>query len=112
MKFLIIFATILNRKNMDTRVKYMNILQRFKQEHGDEYGISRIGVFGSVARNEHTEESDVDVLVEAPVLSLLSRIGIKHQLEEMMGVPVDVIRKTEYMRPRFKARIEKEVIYV
>ena len=97
---------------MDTRVEYINILQRFKQEHGDEYGIIRLGIFGSVARNEHTEESDVDVLVEAPVLSLFSRISIKHQLEEMMGVPVDVIRKTEYMRPRFKARVEKEVIYV
>ena len=46
------------------------------------------------------------------LLSLLSRIGIKQKLEKMMGVPVDVIRKTEYMRPRFKARIEKEVIYV
>jgi len=97
---------------MDTRVKYINILQRFKQEYGDEYGITQIGIFGSVARNKHTEESDVDVLVEAPVMSLLSRIGIKHQLEEMMGVPVDVIRKTKYMRPRFKTRIENEVIYV
>ena len=46
------------------------------------------------------------------LLSLLSRIGIKQKLEKMMGVPIDVIRKTEYMRPRFKARIEKEVIYV
>ena len=97
---------------MDTRVKYMDVLQRFKQEHGSEYGITRIGIFGSVARGEHTEESDVDVLVEAPVMSLFTQIGIKHQLEEMMGVPVDVVRKTEYMRPRFKARIEKEVIYV
>ena len=97
---------------MDTRVEYINILQRFKQEYGDEYGIVRMGIFGSVARDEHTEDSDVDVLVEAPVLSLFSRIGIKYQLEKMMGVPVDVIRKTKYMRPRFKARVEKEVIYV
>ena len=97
---------------MNTQLEYMNILQRFKQEYGEEYGISGIGIFGSVARNEHTEESDVDVLVEAPVLSLFSRIGIKHKLEEMMGVSVDVVRKTEYMRPRFKARVEREVVYV
>ena len=90
----------------------MNILQRFKQEHGEEYGISRIGIFGSVARNEHTEESDVDVLIEAPVLDLFTLSGIHRKLEEMMGVSVDVVRKTEYLRPRFKARIEKEVIYV
>ena len=90
----------------------MNVLQRFKQEHGSEYGITQIGIFGSVARGEHTEESDVDVLVEAPVMSLFTQIGIKHQLEEMMGVPVDVVRKSKYMPPRFKARIEKEVMYV
>ena len=90
----------------------MNILQRFKQERGNEYGITRIGIFGSVARNEHTEGSDVDVLVEAPVLDLFSLAGIRRQLEDMMGVQVDVVRKTEYMRPRFRARIEKEVIYV
>ena len=97
---------------MNTRVEYMKILQRFKQEHGDEYGITRIGIFGSVAREEQTAESDVDVLVEAPKLDLFSRMDIRNHLEEMMGVPVDVVRKTEYMRPRFKARIEKEVIYV
>ena len=97
---------------MNTRVEYMSILQRFKQVHGNEYGITRIGIFGSVAREEQTIESDVDVLVEAPELDLFSRIGIKHQLEEMMGVPVDVVGKSEYMRPRFKARIDKEVIYV
>ena len=97
---------------MNEQIEYMNILQRFKQEHGSEYGITRIGIFGSVARNEHTEESDVDVLVEAPELDMFSRIGIKHQLEEIMGVPVDVVRESKYMPPRFKARIEKEVIYV
>jgi predicted nucleotidyltransferase len=97
---------------MDKQTEYMNILQRFKQEYSNKYGITRIGIFGSVARGKHTEESDVDILVEAPVMSLLSRISIKQQLEDMMGVPVDVVRKTDYMRPRFKARIEKEVIYV
>ncbi|MDR2145885.1 MAG: nucleotidyltransferase family protein [Tannerella sp.] len=97
---------------MNTRVEYIDILQRFKQEYADKYGITSIGLFGSVARNEHTEESDVDVLVEAPVMSWFMRMDIKEQLEKMMGVPVDVVRKSKFMRPRFKARVEKEVIYV
>jgi predicted nucleotidyltransferase len=54
----------------------------------------------------------VDVLVEAPKMSLFIKMDIKEKLEEMMGVPVDVVAKSEFMRPRFKARIEKEVIYV
>jgi len=97
---------------MDTQMKYMNILQRFKQEHGDEYGIKSIGIFGSVARNEHTEESDVDVLVEAPEMDLFTRIRVRNQLEEMMGAPVDLVTKSKFMRPRFKARVEREVVYV
>ena len=97
---------------MDTRIEYMNILQRFKQMYGNKYGITSIGLFGSVARNEHTEESDVDVLVEAPELDLFTSISVRNKLEEMMGVPVDMVTKSEFMRPRFKARIEKEIIYV
>jgi predicted nucleotidyltransferase len=94
-----------------TRKQYLLILRKFLAEHGAEYGIARMGIFGSVAREEQQAGSDVDVLVEAPVLSLLSLIGIKRQLEEMFGAPVDVVRKTEYMPPRFRSRVEKEVVY-
>jgi len=97
---------------MATKEQYILILRQFLAEYGAKYGISRMGIFGSVARGEQTAESDVDVLVEAPVLDLFSLVGIKLQLEEMLGVPVDVVRKTKYMPPRFKARVEKEVIYV
>jgi len=71
-----------------------------------------IGIFGSVARDQQTEDSDVDILIEAPVLDLLSLIGIKYQLEEMLGTPVDVVRKTEYMPHLLRERVEREVIYV
>jgi len=97
---------------MITREQYIFLLQKFLNEHGAEYGITRMGIFGSVARGEQSTESDVDVLVEAPVLSLLSLIGIKRRLEEMFGTPVDVVRKTEYMPVRFKSRVERDVVYV
>jgi len=97
---------------MTTREQSIIVLRQFVAEYGAKYGISRIGIFGSVARGEQTAESDVDVLVEAPVLDLFSLIGIKLQLEEMFGIPVDVVYKSEYMPPRFKARVEREVIYV
>ena len=97
---------------MTTRANYLEILRRFKDEYGEKYGIISIGLFGSVARDEHTEESDVDVLVEAEVLSIFMCMDIQERLQEIMGVKVDVVRKTKYMHPRFKARIEKEVVYV
>jgi len=97
---------------MTTNEQYLSILRTFLSTNGDEYGITRMGIFGSTARGEQTPESDVDVLVEAPVLDLLSLIGIKHKLEVLFGAPVDVVRKTEYIPKRFMERIEKEVIYV
>jgi len=97
---------------VSTQSQYIEALQHFKQESGAKYGITRIGVFGSVARGEHTAESDVDVVLEAPVMDLFSLIGIKQELEKTLNAPVDVVLKTEYMPPRFKARIEREVMYV
>jgi predicted nucleotidyltransferase len=96
---------------MTTQELYIDKLRNFVAEYGAVYGIERIGIFGSVARGEHTPESDLDVLVEAPVMGLLALVGIKNRLEEELGLPVDVVRKTDYMPPRFKARIESEVIY-
>ena len=52
-----------NRKRMDmkTTQEYIQLLKEYKQKRGILYGISRIGIFGSVARGEQTEGSDVDV---------------------------------------------------
>jgi predicted nucleotidyltransferase len=97
---------------MKTLSEYLDLLRRFKEEQGVEYGITGMGIFGSVVRGQHIQGSDIDVLVEAPVLSLITRITIMRQLEEALGVPVDVVRKTKYMPPRFKTRLEKEVVYV
>ena len=90
---------------------YISILQRFKQEYAAKYGITQIGLFGSVARGEETDESDVDVVVEASRLGL-EIVAIQQILEEMFKKPVDLVRKTKYMRENFRNRIEKEAIYV
>ena len=91
---------------------YLSTLQRFKQEYGAEYGITRIGFFGSVARGEQTENSDVDVIVESPTASVYTLIGIKQELEKMFNKEVDVVGKTEFTPQSFLARVEKEAIYV
>jgi predicted nucleotidyltransferase len=89
----------------------MRKLRKFAAEHGSEYGISRMGIFGSVARGDNTPDSDLDILIEAPVLDLFTLVGIRQKLEELFEMPVDVVRKTEYMPPRLRSRVEKEVIY-
>jgi predicted nucleotidyltransferase len=57
------------------------------------FAIKQVSYFGSYAEGRATNESDLDVLVEfdSKAVSLLTIIGIKYSLEEMLGVPVDVI---------------------
>ena len=50
---------------MKTLPEYITLLQSYMQQNASKYGILRMGIFGSVARNEHTDVSDVDVYVEA-----------------------------------------------
>jgi len=97
---------------MSTTETYLNLLREFKQQHAAEYGITRIGIFGSVARGEQTKASDVDVFYEGPALGLKSFAGLPLALEALFGIHVDVVRNRPNLNPRFKQRIEKEVIYV
>jgi len=89
----------------------IEVLESYKQSHADEFGIIRIGVFGSVARDEATQESDVDVVIETkrPNLFKLSRIRL--DLEELMHTHVDLISYRESMNMFLKERIQKEAIY-
>ena len=49
---------------MKTTSEYIAILHKYMAENAHKYGIVRMGIFGSVARGEQTENSDVDVCVE------------------------------------------------
>ena len=76
------------------------------------FGIQSIGVFGSVARNEAKENSDLDVLVEYKEnsLNLDSYMDLKYYLEELFHCPVDLVTKTS-VKPYLKKRILQEVVY-
>jgi predicted nucleotidyltransferase len=97
---------------MKTTNEYIRLLRDYKRQHAAEYGIERMGVFGSVARGEQTDDSDVDVYVEAPQMSLFGLAGLYIALEEYLKSPVDITCKHDNMNPYFKQRIEKELIYV
>ncbi|MDR1098065.1 MAG: nucleotidyltransferase family protein [Tannerella sp.] len=95
-----------------TSSEYLRLLRAFKQSHAGRYGITRIGIFGSVARGEQTENSDVDIFYEAPAMGLSARVGLQEELENLFGTRVDVVRRHGNLKPGFIRRIEKEVIYV
>jgi len=97
---------------MNTKEAYLPILRQFVSEHGAEYGIIRIGIFGSVARGEQTETSDVDIYYEGAALGLKSLTGLPLALSEYLGARVDVVRGHDGLKSSFRNRIMREVIYV
>ncbi|PSN12166.1 nucleotidyltransferase [filamentous cyanobacterium CCT1] len=86
-------------------------LQTLKPELVKQYSISKIGIFGSIARDEAHNNSDIDVVVHMQP-NMLKRARLKAELEEIFGREVDVIRYRESMNPFLKARIRQDVIYV
>ena len=94
------------------REEILRILARFREHKQDEFGILRLGVFGSVARDQATEASDVDIVVELGQPDLLALVDVKQELEGLLRLPTDVVRYREEMNPYLKRRIEQEAIYV
>lgn len=76
------------------------------------YGAKRAGLFGSLVREEMTEGSDIDILVELNKdLSLLDFIGIKLEIEERLGKKVDLV-EYDTLKPLLKDRILKEEVRI
>lgn len=55
------------------------------------YDVCEIRVFGSIARGEDTEKSDVDLIVDMPGNSLMAYGGLKHDLENLLEKPLDML---------------------
>ena len=94
------------------REEILRILAGFRERKQGEFGILRLGIFGSVARDQATVASDVDVVVELAQPDLLALVGVKQELEELLRLPTDIVRYREEMNPYLKRRIEQEAIYV
>ena len=95
-----------------TRKDILQTLAKFQRDRRDEFGIVRLGIFGSTARDQTDEQSDVDVVVELAYPDMFALIGIKQELEAMLNRPVDVVRYRENMNAFLKQRIQQEAIYV
>lgn len=87
-------------------------LRQFKEMNKEKYSILKIGLFGSAARDEITEASDIDVVVELTEPDLFNLIGIKQDLEAQLQRQVDIIRYRNKMNQFLKRRIDEEAVYV
>lgn len=76
------------------------------------YGARNVRIFGSVARGEADEGSDIDFLVEMePGRSLLDLGGLQYELEALLGCRVDVVT-VRGLKPRIRERILREAVSV
>jgi uncharacterized protein len=96
----------------NSREAVLQELKRLKPDLERQYGVTKIGIFGSIARNETREDSDVDVVVEMREPDLFYMVHIKEALEATFKRPVDVIRYRTMMNRYLKARIDREAVYV
>ena len=88
------------------------LLEQFKPHAAEKYGLTRLGIFGSVARGEQKDNSDVDICYEGKALSLLTIDLLQTELEELLGSKVDTVRIRPNMNLALLNRIKKEGRYV
>lgn len=97
--------------NANTRQDVLKTLSAFNRSRAGEFGVIRIGVFGSAARDNMRLDSDIDFVVELERPDLLLLVGIKQELEDLFGRKVDMVRYRERMNPLLKKRIDQEAVY-
>lgn len=97
---------------MKSTPEILMLLKQYKPTAQSKYGLTRIGIFGSVARGQQTEQSDVDVCYEGKAPSLLTLDIIQTDLERLFDSKVDLVRVRDHMDSMLRQRIQREGIYV
>jgi hypothetical protein len=77
------------------------------------YHPARIGVFGSFARGDNNQDSDLDILIKfKDRISLLKLVQIEQELSDMLGIPIDLVTENSLKNPRLKKSIERDLITI
>ena len=93
------------------RDQALRILRNHKKELEQRYRLTKVGIFGSVARDTAVDCSDIDIVVEMEP-NILLKVQLKEELENLLGSKVDVIRYWKRMNQSLRQHIDKEALYV
>jgi len=88
------------------------LLREHRSERRQRYQLKQIGLFGSIACDQATASSDVDVWVELDPLIQYATVDLKQELEQLLQRPVDLLRLRERMNPALRQAILHEGIKV
>ncbi len=99
---------------MVTQQSILAFLLQNKKRFEEQFSVVKIGIFGSYARNEQTEDSDIDILIEMKQETediFEKRLMLKAFLSKYFSKPVDVCH-IRAIKPIFREIILKDAIYV
>ena len=109
--FICIFAARLNQIIKMELQNCVNTIRENSSKIVSDFGIRSLRIFGSVSRNEQTENSDIDVCVETQTPNPFLLASLKDYLESIFKCSVDVVRMHKNMNPLLKSRIERDGVY-
>ena len=96
---------------MKTTKEYIDILKKHAPILQSQFGMTSLSLFGSVARGEQREDSDIDVFVELPPV-YYNACAANDYLEDVLDCRVDMIRNHKRLTPFFRKQIERDGIRI
>lgn len=94
------------------RTTALRLLKQEKAHLAREFEVTDLALFGSVARDEAREDSDVDILVQFDGPATSKRyFGVQFYLEDLLGCPIDLVTD-KALRPELRPYIESEAVHV
>ena len=88
-----------------------NKLKQIKPELESKYHVSSIGLFGSIVRDDFTDKSDIDIIVDFSAPIGIEFIDLANELEALCNRKVDLVSKNG-IKPGYMKLIQPEIIYV
>ena len=94
------------------RAELLATLREHRDALAERFGVTSLALFGSYARDQATDASDIDILVrfDGPATSK-TYFGVQFYLEDLLGRPIDLVTD-KALRPRFRPYVEREAIDV
>ncbi len=99
---------------MIQKQEILNYLKSHQEYYYNQFGIKFIGLFGSYAREEANEKSDIDILYRIDKdkkLSIFQYLKLNKQLEDFFRTKIDLVRD-ETLKPQLRQYIRKDITYV
>lgn len=92
-------------------ISIKQILTQLKPELAEKYFVNSIGLFGSIVREDFTDKSDVDIIVDFSKPVGIEFIDLANYIESKLRRKVDLVSKNG-VKPKYFNQIQSEIIYV